>query len=146
MVNFLNKKISLIVFYMMVFSLSGCASNIATYDKVAYEKAVSLKVDSLSLMSKATNTYSKHKEEAKKLLKDIEKAYEYAKGRPKNGIITRQWRILKDAKRNLVGGFIARWESKGTLSDKVVTGSKSNVSLAFDQIIGLESGLIKPKK
>jgi hypothetical protein len=52
---------------------------------------------------------------------------------------------MRDPDRNLLGGFLKRWKDKGTLSGVFVTEAKKNVSLGFDQIIGLESGLIKPQ-
>lgn len=129
-----------------LFLLAGCASTISTYDKVAYIQATSLKVDALALMDKAIKPYSAktHESVVNELMTKVEKAYEYAKGRPKNKIITKQWFIMKDTKRNLLGGFFVRWKNKGVLSKAIVSGAKSNISLGFDQIIGLESGLIKP--
>jgi hypothetical protein len=75
----------------------------------------------------------------------LEKAYEYAKGRPKNDIVTKQWEIMKNPNRNLLGGFLVRWKKKGVLSKTFIAEAKKNIALGFDQIIGLESGKIKPK-
>lgn len=147
MKNINYRLFRLSVFWLMLlsFTIGGCSSLIAKYDKVAYQQATSLKVDSLALMEKATSAYSENENAVKDLNVKIDKAYEYAKGRPKNKIITKQWSIMKDPERNLLGGFLARWKEKGILSKTFVTEAKGNVSLGFDQIIGLESGLIKPK-
>src|SRR5262245_28750079 len=46
----------------------GCFSNlISPYSEQAYQSATSLKVESLLLMDKATDTYSKHASEAESL-------------------------------------------------------------------------------
>jgi hypothetical protein len=111
---------------------------------MAYQQAISLKVDSLALMGKATQPYVDHETEVETLMLRIEKAYEYARGRPNNQFMTQQWEILKDPERNLLGGFIKRWHDEGSLSVSFVIEAKRQISSAFDQIIGLESGLIKP--
>ena len=141
----INYRLAVLWLFLLSVTIGGCAPLIAKYDKAAYQQATSLKVDSLALMDKATNSYSKHKGAVEELKIKVDKAYEYAKGRPKNEIITKQWAIMKDPNRNLLGGFLARWEEKGTLSKVFVIEAKGNISLGFDQIIGLESGLIKPK-
>lgn len=140
-----NYRMSLICLFLFAITVSGCPSLIAKYDKVAYQQATSLKVDSLALMDKATEPFANHKAAVEELKIKVNKAYEYAKGRPKNEIITKQWSIMKDPSRNLLGGFLSRWGKKGTLSETFVNEAKGNVSLGFDQIIGLESGLIKAK-
>jgi len=130
---------------LLAFLSGGCSSIIAKYDSIAYHQATSLKVESLAVMDKAVEQYTKHENMVNELKINVEKAYEYAKGRPKNEIITKQWGIVKDPNRNLLGGFIKRWKEKGRLSVVLVNEAKGNVSKAYDQIIGLESGLIKPK-
>jgi hypothetical protein len=142
--QFITKKLSAIWLILFVFTVSGCAS-IDKYDTVAYQNATSLKVDSLSLMDKATAAYTDNKQAIKGLILNVDKAYEYANGRPKNEIITKQWLIMKNPERNLLGGFLKRWQEKETLSKIFITEAKKNVSLGFDQIIGLESGKIKPE-
>jgi len=131
---------------LLPLAIGGCAALIAKYDKVAYQQATSLKVESQVLMEKATQSYSKHKNDVAEMKIKIDKAYEYAKGRPKNEIITKQWAIMRDPDRNLLGGFLIRWKEKGTLSKPFITEAKKTIMDGFDQIIGLESGLIKPKR
>ena len=97
----------------------GCASTIAKYNPVSYQYAVSLKVESLELMDKATQSYKEHASEVELLLKNPD--------------------------RNLLGGFTNRWQERGSLSEVFVTEAKTNVALAFDQIIELESGKLKEK-
>lgn len=124
--------------------LATCAPTISQFSPVAYEQATSLKVDAQSLMSKATQPYANHEEEVAALTQRIAKAYEFARGRPRNEISARQWAILADSSRNLLGGFLARWKRESTLSATFVTEMKGLVADAFDTIIGLESGKLKP--
>jgi len=130
---------------ILSFFVNGCTTVMPKFDKVAYEKAVSLKVDALSLMEKGIEPYVDHEDEVNKLNLKIEKAYEYAKGKPKNKIITKQWSIIKDENRHQLGGYLKRWKEKKTLSKVFINESKKTIAEGFDQVIGLESGLIKSK-
>jgi len=119
---------------------------IARYDQAAYEHATSAKVDTLTLINKATTSYDEHQKEVEALVTQLDKAYEYDRGRQLNRITVSQWDILRDPNRNLVGGFLKMWKTKGTLSAAFVAEKKRQVADAFDQIIQLESGKIRTAK
>lgn len=118
---------------------AGC-STISPFSQTAYEQATSLKVESLAMMDKAVEPYANHKKSVDTLRLNIEKAYEYANGRPKNEITTKQWLIIKDPSRNSLGGFLRRWEGKSKLDRAYIQGAKTLVSDGFDTVIQLESG------
>lgn len=139
----ISYKFAFLWILALLLNFSGCAPMIAEYDNVAYQQALSLKVDSLFLMNKATESYSNQVEAVERLEIDLEKAYEYAKGRTGNEEIIKLWEIMKDPERNLVGGFLKRWEKNNTLSQTFIDESKKTISEGFDQIIGLEIGLIR---
>jgi hypothetical protein len=130
---------------ILVLAMAGLWScySISLYDQYAYTQSTGLKVDSLKLMAKATDDFTKHEAEVDDLITKIEKAYEYEKARPKNVITAKMWEKLKDPEKNLLGGFLKFWQEKKTLSKTFVEEAKKTVSDAFDQIIGLESGKIK---
>lgn len=134
-----------VIFLIIGLVCLGCAT-ISTYSETAYQQATSLKVDSLALMGKATGPYAQHQAEVEALRLKLDKAYEYAKGLPKNEITARQWEILKDPNGQLLGGFLARWQQKSTLSPDFIAEAQIDVRNAFDQIIKLESGKIKPSE
>ena len=123
----------------------SCAS-ISVFSPEAYKQAVDLKVESLELMSFATMPYADYEEEVINLNTELDKAFEFSKGRPDNEISTEQWRILIDEEGNLLGGFLKRWETEGSLSEMFVSEMQILVSDAFDTIIGLESGKIDPSE
>lgn len=125
--------------------LAGCTL-IAHYDQAAYEHATNAKVDTLALMTKATESYSEHQKEVEALVLELDKAYEYDRGRQLNKITVAQWDVLRDPNRNLVGGFLKMWKAKGSLSAIFVAEKKKQIGDAFDQIIQLESGKTKPIK
>ena len=124
----------------------GCTPQISQFSPIAYEQATSLKVDSLVLMGKATESYADYEEEVSELMNRVEKSYEFAKGLPHNEYSTKQWKILKDPDRNLLGGFMKRWKEQGNLSPTFINEARRLISDAYDTIIGLESRKIKPPK
>ncbi len=136
----LLRNLTLVGLAALVFA---CVS-IAPFSLRAYEQATSLKVDALLLMDRATEPFAAHAKDVAALKRDLEKAYEYAKGRPKNEESTRQWAILIDAERNLLGGFLKRWQDKSTLSPVLIEEAKALVADGFDAVIELESGKRKP--
>lgn len=144
----MTSKIRLTIFLLsLIFSLTiwSCAS-ISVFSPEAYKQAVELKVESLELMSFATEQYADYEEEVIYLKTELRKAYEFAKGRPNNEISAGQWEMLINEEGNLMGGFLKRWETEGTLSEMFVTEMKMLISDAFDTIIGLESGKIDPSE
>jgi hypothetical protein len=122
--------------------LAGCAT-IALLSEAAYQQTISLKVDTLALMDKAIEPYTQHQSEVSDLMLMIEKAYEYARGRPKNAISAQQWEILRNPDGHLVGGFMRAWQDKQELSRTFIDDAKGVVADAFDTISALESG--KPR-
>lgn len=117
--------------------LVGC-STISPYNAQAYEYAVTLKVQSLQLMDQATEPFTNHAEEVAELRIRLDVAYEHARGREKNELAARQWAVLKDPDRRLLGGFLARWESEGTMSAVFIEEAKGLVAEAFDTVVDLE--------
>jgi len=142
----INIKIrsALIVLSLNLFILS--CSTVSVFSPEAYKQAVDLKVESLNIMSEATMPFTEFEEDVVFLKTELEKAYEFSKGRPDNEISTKQWEILLNPDGNLLGGFLKRWEEEGTLSQMFVTEMQMLVSDAFDTIIGLESGKIDPSE
>ena len=131
---------------VMLAMATGACSTISRYDQAAYEHAVNAKVDTLVLMKKATGSYDEHQTEIESLLTELDKAYEYDRGRPLNRVTIAQWSILRDPDRNLLGGFLKMWKAKGSLSSTFVAEKKVQIADAFDQIIQFESGKLKSSR
>jgi len=129
------------LFAVLVY-LCGCTPLIGPYSPTAYQNATSLKAETLALMEKATEPYSRYDPKVEALKVELDKAYEFVHGIPGNELSARQWAILKqDAKDGgrLVGRFFARWKELGTLGDTVIAEFKPIISEAFDEIICLEA-------
>jgi hypothetical protein len=123
---------------------TGCARlALAPFSETAYHYAITLKVEALALIEQADTPYDSLAVSA--LMQRVEEAYEYARGRPNNTESARQWELLKDPNRNLLGGFVQRWQQQGTLSPVFITEFRGVIADAFDTISGLESGKLKPK-
>jgi len=103
-----------------------------------------MKVDALRLMQQAEEPAADHERRIATLKRDLDRAWEFAKGRPRNEHSARQWEIMRDPEAHLLGGFLAHWEQEGTLSPVFIFESQRLISRAFDAIIGLESGKLKP--
>ncbi len=133
-------------FLLLTVILFQSCTPVATYSETAYSQAVRLKLESLALMSKATEGYSLHSGEADSLKMELSFAYEYAKGKPNNELTTKQWEIMVSPDRNLIGGFLRIWKEDLILSPVFVSEAQGVIGDAFDTIIGLESGKIKPSQ
>lgn len=133
-------RASLIALSLVVIS---CAS-ISKFDQYAYTQATSLKVDALSVMQNANESYSQHHQDVQAVRTSLDKMYEYERNRPKNAVTEKMWALLTDTSGHLYGGFIKRWQKEDKLDTAFIRISKDLVGQSFDQISQLESGKIKP--
>lgn len=129
---------------VLLYLVTGCSNLQVVFSEQAYQQAVNLKVESLNMMDNATQLYDHHEEEVQALMIELQKAYEYAKSRPKNTESTQQWEIMIDPDGFLFGGFIRMWEERGQVSSTMVEQSKGNIEEGFNIILELESGKRKP--
>ena len=144
--NSFSVKAVVVPILVAAFVLTGGCSIIARYDQVAYEHAVDGKVDTLAQMNKAIGNYEEHRKEIETVMTELDKAYEYDRGRGLNKVTVTQWDILRDPERDLVGGFLKMWKAKGSLSPTFIAEKKKQIAEAFDQIIQLEAGKLKAAK
>ena len=137
---------SLITVILVLVSGSGCSPAIAPFSGRAYELAVDLKVDAIRTMERAEESFSKHERRVESLQIRMQKAVEFARGRPNNSASTRQWEIMADPDGHMVGGFLSRWQEEDSLSWGFIREASSQVEDGFDAIIGLESGKVGSKQ
>lgn len=123
----------------LALALAGC-STIASYDQAAYEHATSTKAEAVMLMDRAGTPYSQNTGNIDAVMLDLNKAYEYDKGRSKNQITVQLWTKLLNPEGNLFGGFIRYWKTRGELHPAYIEEKKKDIEDAFDQIIQLEQG------
>jgi hypothetical protein len=132
----------------LFFAFLNACTTISVYDQFAYATVTGLKVDTLNLISVATESYDSHTKEIAELTVRLEKAYEYDRGRALNEKSVQLWEKLlistpDDPNSGIYQRFLAQWKTEGHLSATTVALKKSTVSRDFDKIIELESGKAK---
>ncbi len=126
------------LFVIALLALTSCVS-IASQDPVAIKNATDVRVEAEMLIDKATEPPEKHIQAISFLRLRAKQAHEYAKARNDNSLSTRQWEIMIDEKRFLLGGFLLMWENKKQgFSRAFLDGVKKNVLGGLDEIIKLE--------
>ncbi len=123
---------------LALFFLAACDPLISPFQEESYKNATTLKAQSLALIAKSSEPYSRHKTEAETLAVNVDAAFEYANGLPRNDVVTEQWDILRNPDRNLLGGFLKMWRERGSLSPFLRNEIAAQVSSAFDTIICVE--------
>ncbi len=126
------------VCFAVILLVAACAPLISPYQEESYKYATSLKARSLALIAKSGTPFSQNRELVDQLLVDVDAAYEYAKGLPRNQLVTEQWQILRNPNGELLGGFVRIWRQKSTLSQTFRSRLSALIGSAFDEIICLE--------
>jgi hypothetical protein len=120
-----------------LFIIAGCSS-IAI--QAAYANAVALKVDTLALMESATNSYSSQRKEIATLERQMQKTYEYDRGRPVNEKTMQMWDVLLKTdpahpENGIWPRFLERWRESYRLSAAYIRDKSENVASAFDKFV-----------
>ena len=129
----------IILFFVVNLFVSCQSLKTAVYDQYSYQQAISLKVESDHLLDYATEPFMNHSEEVETLLLDLKKLVEYEKNKPNNEISYAMLKLLADENKNLLAGFLKRWEEEQQLSGVFTTEAKSQIMEAFDLIIKYEA-------
>lgn len=134
-----NLKKQFLWLFLLAF-LFGCKPLIALYDQYAYTQATSLKVDMQNLALESDSvSYDVAKPDIDKVNVELQKAYEYNKGRDNNSLSTKQYEILL-SDGHFYKSFLANWKTKGKESEALATDASNKIAELMDQIIKLENG------
>lgn len=133
-----------VVLFSLIVALAACDPLISPFREQAYQNATTLKAQSLALIAKSEDPYSSHRVAVENLLIEVDAAFEYADGLPRNEVISNQWDILRDPNGNLLGGFAQRWRVSGPLTPFVRDEVAIQVGEAFDAIICVEINKREP--
>ncbi|WP_028888820.1 hypothetical protein [Tenacibaculum ovolyticum] len=132
------KKIKLLSLVLVVL-LTSCASlKMAPYDQYSYQKSVEIKIDTENIIAKATTTYAENSIEIERLKNDMRKIVAYEKYKPNNEITYNMWKIISDKEKNLIAGFLNRWEKKGKLSSYFVKEANQQITEAMNLLVRFE--------
>ena len=128
----------------LVLFFQGCRPLISLYDQYAYTQATSLKVDLQNLIKEsATINYSDAKNDISKLNSELQKAFEYAKGRSLNSLSTKQYAILL-SDTDFYKKFLNDWKVQKKESETAADEESIKIGQLMDTIIKLENGKTKP--
>jgi hypothetical protein len=131
--------------FFFLFFILNCSPRIARFNETAYQNAINLKIESLRLMDNAVDSIGSHIKEVSDLEMKIEKAHQYVMWLPRNELTVKQWEVLMKPDGGLLGEFLSRWKEEKVLNKGYVKASKILVEQAFNEIIKLETGKVKPQ-
>jgi hypothetical protein len=126
-------------------ALGACAPLIAEYNAEAYKNATTLKAETLAMMDKSGEPYSRHRKDVDTLTTKINAAYEYSAGFASNQLSAQQWNILRNPDGNLYGSFVRLWQARGTLGAGYRSEKQIDIAEAFDYLICLEANKREPR-
>lgn len=132
----MKKLVTLIILVGVITSCSSLKT--AVFDQYAYRKTIDVKVESRQLISKATMPFSDFEPQVENLRLDLEKILLYEQNRSNNEISYAMWQILADEDKNLLAGFLKRWENESTLGQGFVSQAEKQIMEAFDVLLRYE--------
>jgi hypothetical protein len=123
----------------LAIALASCTPFAGPFSEQAYRNATSLKARSLALVAASGEQFVVQRQEVTALLTDIDAAYEYARGLPRNEVVTEQWRLIRDPRAGLVGTFAVEWERQGSFGSVFRQEFSGEIAFAFNTLICVET-------
>jgi hypothetical protein len=117
--------------------LSGCAI-LAPFNQYSFDETARLKVESLRLVRKAEQNYSRHAKTADSVMAGVNSAYRDGLLRSKNKESMAQWEMLLDPAQGSLAGTLNRWQHKGILPRDSIELALKVIAANFDAISKLE--------
>ena len=128
------------VIILLVLFFQSCSPLISVYDQYAYTQATSLKVDLQNLVKEsAIINYDDAKDNISKVNPELQKAFEYAKGRSKNSLSTSQYSILL-SDTDFFKRFLNDWKVQKKEPEIAADEESVKIGQLMDKIIELENG------
>ena len=114
----------------------GCG--VARFQQQSIDIAVDLRQQSTALMAQATEPFEDHSDSVEALRERLQDALRGEQARVDNRESVRQWTLLANPEGALLGGFLSRWETQGTLGQLFINAKRTQVVAAFRIIIETE--------
>ena len=125
---------------LLLLLLFGCKPTIALYDQYAYTQATSIKVDLQNLAQESGDiNYTDALPDVNKVNIELQKAYEYSKGRDNNSLSTKQYQILI-SEDHFYKKFLLDWKTKQKENKTMVEDVREQIGDLMDEVIKLENG------
>lgn len=113
------------------------------YSPYIYDQTAELKTQSLALMSKATEPYSKYETKVDLLKADLESIFQQEQMRKHNDVKVKQWNLLLAPEGYLLNGSFERWQKDTVMSETFINLQRKLVGEAFDLILETEKQRLK---
>lgn len=124
----------------LVIFFANCKPTIALYDQYAYTQATSLKVDMQNLALESDSvSYEVAKPDIDRVNVELQKAYEYNKGRDLNSLSAKQYEILISDK-EFYKQFLNNWKTGDKKNATFAQDVSEKIGQLLDQVIKLENG------
>jgi hypothetical protein len=126
----------LLKFLVLILSLSvsGCLP-VSEFNQTATYKTISVKTDTLNLISKANENYANHMSEIDSLKLNVENVYQFSKSIPDNSDSLSRWEIIRDPQIISLFAPPERWKNKNPLSDAFISQVKILIAFNLNLII-----------
>ncbi len=125
------KKLILLLLFTV-----GCS--VSPFRQQSIDVAESLRDQSTALMTKAIEPFDDHQDSVAALRERLYEQLSAESERNDNVETVAQWGLLVDPSGSLLGGFLVRWEARGTLGQLFVNAKRGQVVAAFNIIIETE--------
>lgn len=138
-----NKRpiFNVLVFIFLPLFLLGCVHFVSYYDSVSYKNLTDLKAHTLLVFDSLANESTQKTSESQfnDLRLEIEKAYEYEKGKAKNDETVKQLEEI----RKIFIETVALLHKQGSLSEDYVELKREQFEQAFDDAIATEKAKLE---
>jgi len=122
----------------LLFAVLACTPLASPFSEQEYRNATSLKARSLALVASSGEPFLERRQEVASLLTDIDSGYEYARGLPRNEVVTERLRMIRDPNSGLVGTFAAEWARRERFGSVFREAFAGEIAFAFDTLICVE--------
>lgn len=125
------KKLAFLLLFLV-----GCS--ISPFQQQSVDVAEELRDQSTALMAQAVEPFADHSDSVAALRTRLLRQLAVESNREDNSESVAQWGLLVHPGGALLGGFLARWEQRGTLGQLFINGKRTQVVTAFNIIIETE--------
>lgn len=126
--------------FLSAFLFTACT---ATYSPYLYERTSELKTNSLSIMDKAGEPYSKYESKIAALKSEFESVDRQEKLRKRNNTKIKQWDLMLDPQGHLLYGYFNKWQNDTILSETFIRLEKGLIEESFETIQATEKDRLK---
>lgn len=126
-----------------VFCLLFLVSCAPVYSPYLFDQTAELKKQTLSILDKATEPYTKYETKVDVLKSDLASLVQQERMRKRNKLKVKQWDLLLDPQGNLLNGSLEKWRKDTVMSETFIVLQRNLVEEAFNLIQEVEKQRLK---